>query len=207
VSAELPGDEEIRLRAAEILTRDEYAAFRADLASWRAFFDWLQGFGEWIEGLRLESPALFWLWMGGLLLVAGVLLFHAGWTLRAALRAPEPTQDEESGRVPVADLLAEARSLADRGAFLDAARHVQLATLEGLLERGVIHLGRADPNRVLRRELRKAPLAESDRQSLLAALGALERSLFRERREDPSLYSRWLELHERLVGRPPAVAS
>lgn len=195
----LPGDEQIRERALEILARDEYAAFRGDLAAWRAVFDALRNFREWLELMRIDSPALFWLAMGGLMLVALALLVHVGWTLRAAMRANAPAASAPLERASATDLMEEARRLAGRGAFLDAARQVHLATLELLLERGAIDLGRADPNRVLRRQLREAPLPEADRLSLLEGLGALERAVFREARDDVLLYETWLDLHRRFA--------
>ena len=197
----LPGDEQIRERALEILARDEYAAFRGDLAAWQAVFEALANLDAWFDALRIESPALFWILMGGLLLVAVLLLLHAGWTLRAALRAAPPSEREPRERAPVADLLLEAERLAGRGAFLDAARHVQLATLEALLERGTIELGRADPNPVLRRQIARAPLPDVDRRSLLDGLASLERALFRDARDDAVLYETWLGLHRRFARR------
>jgi hypothetical protein len=185
-------DDEVRALAAEILGQDEYAAFRGDLAAW------LERFFQWVEELQVTSPALFWLLMAGLLLVALLLIAHATWTIRIALRAPPPDEDVDT-RVSAADWLGRARTRAREGHFLEAARHLQLATLEDLLERGVIELSRSEPNRVLRARLAAAGLPASDRDALLGGLDGIEAALFRDRREDPELYETWLALHARLA--------
>ncbi len=200
-----PGDEAVRALAAEILGREEYAAYRGDLAAWQAFFDWLANFSDWIEALRASSPALFWLLMGAMLLVAGLLLAHVVFTLRAALQAPGPPEDLGGGGRRGADWLGQARARAAAGHYVDAARLVQLATLDRLLESGIIDLARHEPNQILRRRLAEARLPASERADLLEALDRLEAALFRERREEAALYESWLSLHGRLARLPVRV--
>lgn len=196
-------DEEVRALAAEILARDDYAEFRGDLAAWQSFFDGLEGFLRWFDELQVTSPALFWLLLTGLLVVALLLIAHAAWTIRAALRAPRP-EAELARCLPAADWLRRAQLRARDGQYLEAARHVQLATLEGLLERGVIDLARSEPNRVLRERLAAAGLSPSDRDALLVGLDRLEAALFRDQSQDPELYESWLALHTRLADAAPA---
>ncbi len=201
------GDDEIRRLAAEILTREEYADFRGDLAAWEAVFEFFRGFPEWAESLRIASPGLFWLMMLGLLATAGLLLLHTGWTLRAALSAPPPETATEIRRLATKSLLARAEELAHEGDFLEAARHVQLATLERLLDRGVIDLSRSETNRVLRERLHSAHLPPEQLEALLEALTRLEAALFREPKNDPALYESWLGLYSRLSASRSAVAA
>ena len=192
-------DEAVRALAAEILSRDEYAGLHGDLAAWEAFFRWIGGFFDWVEELRVASPALFGLLFAALAAVAVALLVHAIWTIRVALLVPAPAP-REGGTQPRPDLPARAAQLAREGRFLEAARQLQLVTLEGLLERGLLDLARSETNRVLRARLARAPLAERDREALLAALNRLEAALFREHRDDPALYEQWRSLHQRLFG-------
>lgn len=196
-------DDRVRELAAEILARDEYAAFRVDVEAWRRVLDWLAEWSEWLEGLRLASPGLYWLVLGGMLLVSLLLLGHLVWTISLALRMPPP--EGGGGRQPVGPgLLAQAETLAGEGRFLEAARHVELATLELLLEQGAIRLARSEPNRVLRRRLREAPLPAAERRELLGLLDRLEWRVFRDREEDPELYAGWRSLHRRLAALPGA---
>ncbi len=194
-------DERVRELASEILAREEYAAWRIDVDAWRRVIEWLQGWTEWLEGLRLDAPALYWLVVVGLLLLSLVLLAHVVWTVHRAVSAPVP----EAARGAVRDrpgLLVLAEGFAREGRYLEAARHVELATLELLLESRVIELGRSEPNRVLRRRLREAPLPEAERRELLGLVDRLERRLFRDRVEDPELYAGWRTLHRRVAALP-----
>ena len=94
----------------------------------------------------------------------------------------------------------EAAALAASGAFLEAARRLQLAVLDLLLRRRVLELGRADANRALRDRLHRAPLPDAERIDLLALIDRFERAWFRDRIEDPALYADWRSLHARLAG-------
>jgi hypothetical protein len=183
-----PDDEHVRLLAARILERSEYAAWRP------ARFDWVF---DWISGLWAADPVLYWTLVGGLLLVTLLLLAHIAWSLRAALAAAVPTRAARPTRTEPR-FVEEAETLARDGHFLEAARYVQLATLQLLLQAHVVELARSEPNRVLRRRLDEAALPEVERADLLALIGRLERGWFRDRREDPELYAAWRELHGRL---------
>lgn len=197
----LPPDPEIRRLAREILEQREYARYRLEQEAWLDLFErlarWLQRLPDWSYDLALESPLLYWSLLAGLLLMALGLLAHVVWTLRAALLAPAPEPIVRDRPAP-RDFLGEAERLAQQGRFLEAARRVQLACLELLLRRGVIELGRADPNRVLRRRIAGAELPDTERSEFVALLDRLEAHLFRDADEDSELYSRWLRLHRTL---------
>jgi len=194
-------DERVRELAADILAREEYAAFRVDLEAWQGLLRWLGELASWLENLRVVSPVLYGLLVAGLALIALALLAHVVWTVSLALRMPPPASPS-SDAPPGPGLLAQAESLAGEGRFLEAARHVELATLELLLEERVIELARSEPNRVLRRRLRAAPLPAPERRQLLGLLDRLESGLFRDRVEDPELYAGWRALHRRVASLP-----
>jgi hypothetical protein len=199
-----PSDEQIRALAAEILSRDEY--FRPGLAeeAWRALLARLLGFFDFLEALRLASPFVYWAMLVGLLLTAAVLLAHVAWTVRLALRMPA-TEGREPGRPTGPGFLEQAEDLAQEERFLEAARRVELGTLELLLRRRVIELSRSDAGRALRERVRRSGLPEAERSALITLQQRLEAGLFRENEADRSLYQAWLDLHRRLdaVAAPP----
>jgi len=190
-------DEQIRSLAAEILSRDEY--FRPGIAeeAWRAVLGRILGFFDFLEALRISSPLLFWMILAVLLLTALVLLAHVVWTIRLALRMPDP-KARERARPPGPDFLEQAESLAREERFLEAARRVELGTLELLLRRRVIELSRSDPGSELREQVRGSALPEAERSSLISLQHRLEAGLFREHAAERSLYEAWLDLHRRL---------
>ena len=184
-----PSDEAVRELATRILERPEYA-------SWRHPYR-LEPFLDWLGTLWIHHPVLYWTLLAGLVLVAALLLGHVAWALRTALAASAPGT---AGSAPLAEprFADEAEALARRGRFLEAARYLQLAVLQLLLHARVLELARSDANPVLKRRLDAAPLAETERRDLLVLIDRLERSWFRDRREDPQLYAAWRTLHARL---------
>jgi hypothetical protein len=165
--------------------------------AWRAVLERILGLLDFLEALRIASPLIYWAILGSLLLAAALLLAHVAWTVRLALRAPGPeTRKPERPLGP--GFLAQAEGLAREGRFLEAARRVELGTLELLLRRRVIELSRSDPGRVLREQVRLSELPEAERTSLVALQERLEAGVFREHAADRSLYQAWLDLHRRL---------
>jgi hypothetical protein len=193
----LPPDDRVRALASEILSRGDYARYRVDEKAWRDLFERLQGwwhsFEVWLAGLADTSPGLYALVVVGAFLLAALLLGHALWSVRAALRASparEPLPPE-----PSADFSDEVRNLASSGLFLDAARALQRACLRLLIERGQLELARADANRTLRRRLAGTRLPESQRRELARLIDLLEERTFRDGTQDAALYQSWLRLH------------
>jgi len=184
-------DEEIRALARRILDGPEYAEWRPS----RWFADVMQ----WLAALADRSPALYWTLVAGLLLVTIALFVHVLWTVRVALRAAG-TRPPESSAVSPRRFSQEAEALAAAGHFLEAARRLQLAVLDLLLRVRVLELGRSDANCELRARLRRAPLPDTERTELLALIDRFERAWFRDRDEDPALYTAWRTLHDRLGG-------
>jgi hypothetical protein len=203
----LPSDEQVRRLAAEILDRDEYAAYRIDEEAWLAFFErlahWLDALSGRVMDLSVTSPLLYWCLIGTLLVAALLLLGHVAWSLRTVFIAAAPAPPD-SDRPSTRDWLNEAERLARAGRFLEAARRLQHACLERLLTVGVIELSRSDPNRVLRRRLAEAPLDAEQRAELVELLDRLETHLFRDSAADAGLYESWRQLHARLRLRVPA---
>lgn len=194
-----PPDESVRALAESILSQHRYAQWRStDSELLERIFDWIGRTFSWTAQLRVESPVLFALFVAALLGVALVLLLHVVWSIRAALattgpapsgrRAPEPHRWTE-----------ESERLAREGRFLEAAHRLVLGSIDVLVERGVIELGRADANRVLRDRIRRSPLPMAASERFLALLDAFEERWFRDRVEDGALYRDWRELHAQLA--------
>lgn len=203
----LASDDEVRRLAAELLAGKDYARYRIDEAAWRAFFERLsRGLDTllaWFEGLRVDSPLVYWAVLAALTLVALLLLAHVAWSIHAALHASAPRRPLREGP-PRRDLAEEAARLASAGCFLEAARRLEHACLHELLASGTIELARGDANRVLRRQLADATLPDPHRRELLALLDRLEARLFRDPAEDAELYQGWRRFHARLHARSAA---
>lgn len=201
-------DAQIRELAAQILSRPEYADWHAATASRleelvREIGHWFQRWMSFTADLALHRPVLYWLLLGGLLLVIVLLLAHVIWSIRAALGARVPEGEKREAEVS-SDFAGEADRLAASGRFLEAAHRLQLASIDLLLQRRVLELSRSDPNRTLRQRLRRAALPETERQVLLDLLRRLEQQWFRDRRDDRDLYDAWRALHLRLDALPQA---
>jgi hypothetical protein len=197
----LASDDQVRRLAAEILSREQYARWRplAKLDVWHQIQEWLERYTHWTAHLWKTRPLLYAAILGGLLVLAVVLLLHTVWVLRAALaaaRAPAaaPRDTQATHFVEEADALAAA------GRFLEAAHRVQLAVIAQLLDRGVVELARSEPNRTLRRRLQSAPLPREQCSELLSLLNRFETHWFRDGAEDPALYDDWRNFHELLAG-------
>ena len=190
-------DESVRLLAQEVLQRKEYARWRPDpdeLERLLKFFGWLRDLLEWMDLQYEYAPWIFWSIIGGMALIAVLLLAHVVWSLRVALRSPA-TKSAPRTTLHEQNLLEEARSLAARGKFLEAAHRIELAVISLLIQREVIELSRSDPNRILRKRLAGAALHESLRNDFVSLLNRLERQRFRDHEEDPALYEAWCALH------------
>lgn len=197
--ASLPSDDQVRRLAADILGRPEYTRPRdalhtlASLTEWLRWLDRLFGLGDLIE----TNPILYYVLLTALLLTAAALIAHIAYSIRRALTwatpAPLPAVDEGPR------FSAEAEELARQGRFLEAARRLQFGVLETLLQTRRLELSRSDANRVLRRRLAEANLADGERRDLLQLLDRFETRWFRDREEDAGLYEGWRSLYLRLA--------
>ena len=200
----LPGltDEQVRTTAVDILQRAPYARWRnsgTGMAVLEPLLRWLTGLNRWLLELSVRQPVLYWLLIGGLLLVATLMLVHVVWSVRVALSLPAPPAPRRSAAGGGPSLFAAAEALAAQGRYLEAAHRLQLATIEVLLTRRLISLSRFEPNRVLRGRLRSAALPEPERRALLALVDRLEARWFRDRANDAALYGDWYALHRRVL--------
>jgi hypothetical protein len=184
-----PADAVVREAVQRILERPEYASWRSSTS--------IERFIRWLVGLYADTPGAFAAISAALVLLLLLILWHLVWTIRRGL-ASEP-------RIGTAALAAgpsfvdEAAVFASRGRYLDAARAVQLGTIELLVRTDRIRLGRGDANRVLRERVRDARIAAPLREDLVDSIGLLERRWFRDREEDEDLYRRWQQVYGRLA--------
>lgn len=192
-----PADEAIRSAAREVLSREEYARFRwADPAWIDTLRQWLADYLVWTRSLAEASPALFGLLIGGLLLLALLLVAHLVWSLRVAMRGRPEKRVEDPP--PRHDFAGEAARLAVQGDTLAACRALQLACIELLVRGGAVELARHDSNSTLRARLRGSALPAALREELIAGIDGLERSWFRDREPSPELYAAWRRIHSGL---------
>jgi hypothetical protein len=183
-------DAAVRALARQILDRPEYASWRSKTSP-----EWII---RWLLNLLNENPVLFWLIVGTMLLMLVLIVGHVAWTIRRGL-ITRPADGPGGGPDAARSFVDDATALAARGRYLDAARAVQLGTIELLVRAGRIRLGRGDANRVLRRRLGEARIDDGLRDDLVASIASLERRWFRDREEDEELYRRWRGVYGRLA--------
>lgn len=193
-----PHDDQVRALAQDILAQHRYAQWR-DTGSelLERFLAWIADYLAWTEKLQAESPLLYGIFVAGLSLVALLLVAHIVWSIRVALAVPAPAEPTpRSAQAP--RWAEEAERLALQGRFLEGAHRLVLGSIEVLVKRDVIELGRAEANRVLRDRVRGSSLPSGVRDRFLALLDAFEERWFRDRLEDAALYRQWHELHANL---------
>jgi hypothetical protein len=184
-------DAAIRELAGDILERAEYAKYRApDSDAWltfvEAFFDWL----EELPRLHAEAPGLYWTLLATLSLVLLALITHIVWTVTAALRLPPSPKTAVEARGEL-DFAAEAARLAQRGAYLEGAHQLLLASLAHAARAQLLDLRAADGNRMICSKLRASRVSPELRERLIALIESTEASWFGARSDSPELYERW----------------
>jgi hypothetical protein len=183
-------DAAVRALAHRILDRPEYASWHAK-TSGRSIL-------RWLASLYVDDPVLFWAVTFLLTALLVLIVAHVAWTIRRGMIAA-PRDDGAGAHDAAPSFVDDAAALAERGRYLDAARAVQLGTIQLLVRAGRVRLGRGDPNRVLRRRLEDAGIGDALRAELLESIGSLERRWFRDREEDAELYARWRRVYGALA--------
>jgi len=197
-----PSDERVRELANEILSNPPFDTWNDSVpgALYR-FLEWLAGFFAWMNRIYVDSPALYWLILAGLLLLVLALLGHIIWSTRIALRAPSPKGETAATEVrPIWS--KEASDLASEWRYVEAAHRLALGSVQLLVMDGHIELNRSEANRILRKRVRSAALPEEVSTEFLQLLDAFEARWFRDRAEDPDLYEAWRSLHSRISALP-----
>ena len=190
-------DAAIRELARRILARPEYAHATSDGAVAplvRKIFQWL---GH-LAILRVEAPVLYWAIILGLFAALLGMVTHLVWTLRAAMRAPEPQTQQAAVSRTIRDLPAEADTLAVSGRYLEAAHRLMIASFYALAERSVIELRPDRSNRWIRAALRGSNLPQSLALELDALVERTELRWFGERENDPEIYAQWRSAFDQL---------
>lgn len=219
-------DEEARAAAQEILSQRSFTRWHSDFETWLRSFEalvdsipsglidalvWL--YETLIEGLLLgflrglagilKALGLFGDAPAAIGWLALILLFSVGFVFAYRVwgaswfEAPADPTRRRVGRTH-AQAIREARALAAGGQYLAAAHRVQLASLALLIETERLNLGRADPNRTLRRRVEASTLPETERRKLIELVDRLESLWFDEPREDRELFDEWIALDARL---------
>jgi hypothetical protein len=200
----LASDARIRELTAEVLARDEYAKYRSLSAeALRELVEWFSDALDWLPGLYVASPLLFWSVIALLALVNVLLITHIVWSVRSALRRSSAAQmaAADSGAGP--DFVAEAERLASRGAHLEGAHRLLLATLAHAARTRVLELRPDDGNRTVCRKLRASALSPALQQQLVELIRRTEASWFGARENGAELYAAWLDVYGRLQRSAP----
>jgi len=195
-------DIELRARAAEILTRPEYARFRTlPVELLRQLIDAFGTWMEWVSDLHERAPVLYFSLLLGLSALAALLLTHLIWSLRAALRTPppEPEQPAQSGR----DFAAEARALAHGGDFLEASHRLLLASLAHAARSRLLELHPDDGNQAVCRKLHAAALEPELKQRWTELIVRTDALWFGSRAQNAELYAEWRSVYAQLTGSAP----
>lgn len=184
-------DAAIRELAGKILERPEYAKHRApDSRAWNtiveALLDWLNE----LPRLHAEAPGLYWTLVATLCLVLAALVTHIVWTVTAALRLPQAPKVAIEARSEL-DFAAEAARLAQRGAYLEGAHQLLLASLAHAARAQLFELRAADGNRSICGKLRASRVPPELRERLITLIESTEASWFGTRSDSPELYERW----------------
>lgn len=130
---------------------------------------------RWFGELRADSPILFWLLYGLLILVALLLITHIVWSIASGLRGQlRARRASTEVRVPrearFHELRAQARRLAQEGRLREAARGLLLAMLALFEEQRVLAFASGWTNREIFSRLRPEP-------ALAPELGAFARAV------------------------------
>ncbi len=142
--------EQIRRTAQEVFSREEFDP-NAGTPNW--FMRTLAEFFRWLGGLSAASPVLFWVILGGCVLLLIVLVVYAvaslGWGFEigagAARRRAAAAAAERKRRS--AEFRAAAATAASRGDFTEAIRCLFLSLVHRFDEQGRIGFQKARTNR------------------------------------------------------------
>jgi hypothetical protein len=190
-----PSDSAIRKLAHEILARREFGLMDESQPQW---VHWLRRFVAWIGHLRVQSPVLYWMFIGAVAAVCAAAIVQLVWVLRAALRAREPALAPKLAAARP-DLAAEASRLADSGRFLEAGHRLMIASFGLLAERSVIELRPDRSNRWIRAALRGSALAGTFGAEIATLVERTERRWFGDRRNEAEIYFDWRSVYQRLL--------
>ena len=193
-----PSDSSIRDLAHQILARDEYVSGdptkNPGVRLIHTFLSWVSS----LASLHDTSPALFWLVLVSLVIVAALLIAHIVWSISIAMRAPVPQDEVSISGDRSHDFIGEADRLAAGGRYLEAAHRLMLASFRTLAERSLIELRPERPNRWIREALRRSHLARSLVDDLDTLILLTERRWFGDRQNDSEMYVHWRSAFERL---------
>jgi hypothetical protein len=191
-------DSAVRKLTAEVLARPEFSSASPKLPFW---VEWLRKLSQWFKQFQLlheSAPALYWLIVGGAVLVSVGLIAHIIWTLRVAMTAPEASRRNFATVRSVPDLALEARALAATGEYLEAGHRLMIASFHALADRSIIELRPDRSNQWIRHAVRKSPLQSNLVNDLDTLVIHTEYQWFGGRENDQATYLQWLSFFERL---------
>lgn len=170
----LPSSPEIRRSLESILASGEYDTGGADasVTFWRWVRDKVRSLLRSFEVLGQTSPVVFWMLLGGCVVILILIFAHAGIVLTRALRAArasDPGRPARPGdrREDPSALLAQAREEVTAARFDGAVRLCHRAALLGLDRRGLVRFHESLTTGDYARQLR-THAAERERFEALA---------------------------------------
>lgn len=164
-------------------------------AALRLLSEWWDWLGAWVDGLKVNNPLVFRIFLITVLLAWLGIFAHAVWlvwiTLRGAARSEQAVALEVAGERHDADWYSRAADhAAEEGRLAEA---LQLAFVALALTLDTQGLLRYHPSKTPAECAREARLAGSDRQRLRELVGSLYAYAFSGRTIAPDDYRRWRE--------------
>ena len=186
-------DDSLRAVIHAVLNRPEYGWDQpARHPSW--LLQLFQNFAGWLDSLRTQSPALFSLFVWGLLAVLLLILVHGGWVMYRTVRGASASGSREPApsRVAVRDARwyqKQADRLAELGHYADA---MQAAFIGLVLRLDARELLRYHPSKTPREYAREANLQTQEKSRLGESVRALYACVYAGAPCTAITYREWL---------------
>ncbi len=192
-----PSEATIRQQLTEILARQEFSPDRPQ--GWLAAL--LRSFLDWLAGLQETHVVLFWLLLGGCVVLLLALVGHIGWTVSRVFspgtqRPDTETVEEKRERLSLA-YREEARRRARQREFTEAIRYLFLSLVYRFDESGGVGFQQAATNREYLALFADRPRVQAE---LKVFVDTLDDHWYGQQPTEERQYESCLALYEHLQG-------
>jgi hypothetical protein len=192
-----PGEEEIRRRLEDVLSRRE---FNPKDDWWLWLLRQFAALVKWLESLHAVSPLLYWGVFVGCVVILTLIVAHLAWTVRRLLWVSAGKASDEAAAAKRTrlsqDCWEEARRRAAAGDFTEAIRYLFLALVYRFDELGRVSFQRAYTNREYLALFADRPPVYTN---LKVFVDTLDDNWYGQRPTERRRYEDCLNLYERLV--------
>jgi hypothetical protein len=194
-----PGEDEIRRKLDEVLSRPEFSGKQQ--ADWLlAILRWISQFFGWLGSLGETAPLLFWLLLAGCLALLFLLVAHIAWTVRrvfvgGARRARGEKSQQRRQRLSTS-YGEEARRRAANRDFTEAIRYLFLSLVYRFDETGRVNFQQAYTNREYLGLFRDRPPVH---ERLKKFVDTLDDYWYGQRATDRARYDKCLAVYQELA--------